>query len=293
MRKKRVVALATCREMPEPDRDQALLLAALAHAGVEARMLAWDESGSVQALREIALCVVRSTWNYHLQLDRFRVWLASAAAATRLENPLPLMEWNLHKRYLLELEESGVPTVPSVFLQQDTQPDLARLIAERDWKDFVIKPAVSAASYKTQRFTLDAMEEAQAFMNQLLLERDSMVQRTIPSAEIGGERCLIQLGGEWSHVVEKQARFQGAEERVSTGRPPTREEIQLGERALACSPAAKLPTLYARVDMFACEKDELMISELELIEPSLYFAEQPAALTRFVDLIVERLDNPG
>jgi hypothetical protein len=36
------VDLATCRVLPEPDPDQALLLRALAGAGIDARMRAWD-----------------------------------------------------------------------------------------------------------------------------------------------------------------------------------------------------------------------------------------------------------
>jgi hypothetical protein len=37
------VALITCRNIPEPDHDEELLLAALRETGLQAEMLAWDD----------------------------------------------------------------------------------------------------------------------------------------------------------------------------------------------------------------------------------------------------------
>ena len=79
------VALVTCAVLPEPDPDEDLLLEALRAAGVEARMLAWDDPRGDPAALD--LCVLRSTWNYYRDATAFRAWIDRAAAATRVLNP--------------------------------------------------------------------------------------------------------------------------------------------------------------------------------------------------------------
>jgi hypothetical protein len=44
--------------------------------------------------------------------------------------------------------------------------------------------------------------------------------------------------------------------------------------------------LYARVDLMPDAEEGPMVSELELIEPSLYLRQSPVALDRFVRAIV-------
>jgi hypothetical protein len=72
------VALLTCRELPEPDPDQDLLLSALHDAGMAARMLAWDDADAAQA--EVDLCVIRSTWNYFESPEPFLRWVERPAS---------------------------------------------------------------------------------------------------------------------------------------------------------------------------------------------------------------------
>ena len=46
--------------------------------------------------------------------------------------------------------------------------------------------------------------------------------------------------------------------------------------------------LYARIDMVRDAENRPMLSEVELIEPSLFFRESPRALERFVAAIARR-----
>jgi len=124
------VALATCRELPEPDPDQELLLAALRAADVDAEMLSWDDSrGSGEAFRTIEsdvfdLCVIRSTWNYYHDWTAFRAWLEHVARATTLANPVDVLRWNLHKRYLAELARRDVSIVPTAWVERGSHAKL-------------------------------------------------------------------------------------------------------------------------------------------------------------------------
>ena len=274
------VALATCTTLPEPDPDAEPLLDALAAAGVDAEMVAWDRPGSTVA--GFDACVFRSTWNYHLHLDRFLEWVDRAATVTRLHNPAGIVRWNHHKRYLHELDAAGVPIVPTRFVPSGHRASLHQLVAEHGWTDVVVKPAVSASSFRTQRFGAGEHGAGQQFLATLGEDRDAMVQPYLPSVETHGERALIRIDGEWTHAVRKQPRFAGADESVPAPIEPASDEIDLGERALA---AIGGDLLYARVDVMRDALDAPVVSELELIEPSLYLAQHAPAAIRLANAI--------
>jgi len=277
------IGLVTCRRLPEPDADQELLLAALRARGHAAELLPWDEPAAEPAAFD--LCVLRSCWNYHERPEDFRAWIERAERTTRLANPAPIVRGNLHKGYLAQLERDGVPIVPTVWLARGTAPSLARIVAERDWPDVVVKPAISAGSFRTRRFRRDELDAGEAFLGQLAAERDALVQPYVDAVEAGGERALVWIGGAFTHLVEKRPRFAGQDEQVSAARELSAEERRFGARALR---GLEERLLYARVDVFRDADGELRLSELELIEPSLFLLQCPAALARFVRAIEDQ-----
>lgn len=277
------VALATCRELPEPDHDQPLLLDALAREGLDASMLAWDEPAARP--EDFDLVVLRSTWNYHHAPEAFVAWCERVAKATRLENPIAVVRENVDKRYLLALEARGLAIVPTVHLPQGEIPSVAALSAERGWTDIVVKPSVSAGSHRTARFGASNLHEADAFARELAKERGVLVQRWMPSVEGYGERSLIHVDGELTHAVRKSPRFANGEESVTGPMPIADDERAFAARALA-SVSSEL--LYARVDVVRDEEGVLRLMELELLEPSLHLGRSEAALQRFVKAIRRR-----
>jgi hypothetical protein len=278
------VALVTCRTPPEPDPDQEPLLAALRRSGVEAEMLAWDDPDARPEAFD--LCVLRSCWNYHLRPEEFLAWIERTAAATRLANSATVVRWNLHKRYLTELEASGLPIVPTAFVARGTRVSFAETLRREGWGEAVIKPCVSGGSYRTRRFELRDGLEAQEFLDELVRERDAMIQRYMPSVERKGEKALVWIAGRWTHSVEKAPRFQGGEEHVSEAIVPGQAELDIAARVLASLPERWLADLlYARLDLIASDGRAPLVSELELIEPSLFLLQHPPALERFVEAI--------
>lgn len=271
------IALATCARLPEPDPDQDLLLRALGAAGVEARLVPWD--GPPVDWREHRLCLLRSTWNYYLRPAAFLDWLAGAERSTRVLNPPPLVRWNLHKGYLLELEAAGLPVVPTALLPRGSAVELETLCAERGWSEVVIKPAVSAASWRTRHFRRDDRVAARRFLAQTVAELDVLVQPFEPAFAREGERALVWIDGEFTHAVTKRPRYAGEDEAVSSASPLSPLELEFGRRVLA--PYAS-ELAYARVDVILGADGRLLLSELELVEPSLFLAQEPAALARLV-----------
>jgi hypothetical protein len=280
------IALITCDVLPEPDPDAASIAAGLDAAGLSHTMLAWDDPSADPAVAPVA--VFRSCWNYPWMLDRFAAWLTAADRATRLLNGLDVVRWNLHKSYLLDLHAAGIPTIPTEVVRQGSAETLPELLARRGWDDVVVKPAVSAGSFRTKRCGADGQDH----LASLLELGDALVQPYLPSVEGYGERAMVWLDGELSHAIRKTVRWQGDEECVSAEATPISDaEAEVAAAAVTVA-QARGDLLYARVDVAPDGSGQPVVMELELIEPSLFFPQGgPAALERFVAGIRARL--PG
>jgi hypothetical protein len=273
------VALATATSIRKEDFDEAPLVAALHTAGVASRVLAWDDPAAQPGFAAASVCVLRSTWNYVPKYAEFLPWIDACAAVTQLWNPAPVVRWNSHKRYLLELEARGIPIVPTRLVPAGVVPPLAELIG--DWEQVVVKPAVSAGSLNTIRVRRDALPQGDAHL--LAMKRDMLVQRYEPAVEGYGERSLIWIDGAFTHAVRKNPRFADDGEYVSElAVPIADDERALAERVLAAAPQ---PLLYARVDLVRDPQGRPRLMELELIEPSLFFAQHRPAAARLAAAI--------
>ena len=282
------VAIATCVTLPEPDPDQDLMLSALRDAGLDAQLAAWDDASIDWTIFD--LCVIRSTWNYHQHLAAFTDWLESASDATLLVNPASVVRWNLHKGYLREFEAAGLPIVPTAFAEAGEPFDLANALDGRGWTDIVVKPCVSAGSARTRRYTDGRSPEAAAFLASITERDDAMIQPFIPSVADGGERSAVWIGGEPTHAIVKQPRFDTDDESVSDALPVTEAERDMLER---CLDLAGDGLLYARLDTMRHADGTLLISELELIEPSLFLLQSEAATARFVSAVCDLAGATG
>lgn len=284
----RDVALVTYAGLPELDPDDRPLAAALRTRGLAVDVVRWDDPD--YAWHETRLVFLRNPWDYFQRLDEFLTWAERVSAVTRLENPLPLLRWNLHKGYLVELAGRGAPVVPTALLARGAACDLAALAAARGWHDLVVKPAVSADSWETHVVRAGDLAAGQAIVDRLLPARDLLVQPFLDAVEELGERCLVFIEGRFSHAVRKNAltrggRWAGLPEGEPVEAAP--EEIAAGERVLA---AARLGApLYARVDLIRDPAGEPRLLELELAEPTLFLADAPHGLARLVDAVERRV----
>jgi hypothetical protein len=278
------VALATCRVLPEPDTDEAPTLAALRAAGVDAGTLAWDDPAADFSVAR--LTVLRATWNYPEDPRGFLAWVERTAAVTEMWNPLAAVRWNLHKRYLLELERAGVPVVPTVLVRQGEAVTLAEVLADRGWSDVVIKPAISAASRLTLRSGPETRAAGEAHLRKLAAREDVLVQPYVPSVEGHGERALVWIDGMLTHAVRKSPRFFGGDESVVGPLPISPAEAEVARAALA---VVDSPLLYARIDVAPGVDGTPQVMEFELMEPSLFFRYSSDALERFVRAVGRRL----
>lgn len=297
------IALVGCADLPDPDHDEAPALEALRAAGHEAEAIAWDATASPRGGPGVDagpdpshdpaafdLCVLRATWNYIHQPEAFLAWVVHATGVSAVWNPAPIVRRNHHKRYLTELASEGVRTVPSILLPRGTGVKLDRLVreagwTERGWHGVVLKPAIGGWSWGVRAFPAD-LDAAQRDLEERGVEQDLIVQPVVPGYGEGRERSIVWIDHEVTHAVAKRPRLEGELESATLASPPTAAELELVEGCVA--PLSQW-LLYARIDVVPDADGEPMVSELELIEPSLYFFLHPPALEPFVRGVERRL----
>ena len=261
------IALVTCKHRKEPDPDEHLLLSAVHEAGLECEWIAWDDEDHTPEAFD--LCVLRTTWNFYENVDAFRAWIDRAARGSRLLNPAPLVHANLHKGYLEGLEARGLPVIPTRWSPKG-RPLAIDAPAEHG---IVVKPCISASSFGTRRFGPDELDAARAFASEMAKEHDMMVQPAMEGFVHPGERSLVWIDGAFTHAVTKRARYAGDAESIARAGPLSELEQAFGARVLATTDTS---LFYARVDMIL-EAGRPVLSELELIEPSLFLRHHPPA----------------
>jgi glutathione synthase/RimK-type ligase-like ATP-grasp enzyme len=281
------IVLATASSIRKEDFDAQPLLEALATRDLDAKVLAWDEPGDQAGFAQARACVLRSTWNYVQKYDQFLPWIDWCARVTMLWNPAPVVRWNAHKQYLLELEARGLPVVPTKLVRRGEDAAAVLAGAFDAWGAIVVKPAVSAGSFGTIRANAGERAVAAAHLDAFLPERDMLIQRFEPAVNDHGERSLIWIDGAFSHAIRKNPRFVGQEESVSNlAMPIASDERTLAERVLAVVPQ---PLLYARIDLVRDADGQPQVMEVELIEPSLFFAQHPGSADRIAAAIADRV----
>lgn len=284
------VAIVTCERLRQLDPDEAMVLPRLEERGITAKPVVWDDA--TVDWRDFGATVIRCPWDYAPRRREFVDW---AHRVPRLHNSAHLVEWNTDKRYLADLAAAGIPVVPTTWMPPDGN---VRLPDDGHW---VFKPSVGAGSKDAGRYDMGLPNQArQAAEHVVRLQRDGltvMAQPYITQVDAHGERALVYLDGAYSHTVRKSAMLTGPyrgldalyQPETITAAEPAPGDRELAERALAAIPADRAP-LYARVDIVDSATGPLVL-ELEVTEPSLFFAWCPPAAGRFADAIAARI--PG
>jgi O-ureido-D-serine cyclo-ligase len=284
-----LVGLVSAQAARGLDPDMPPLLEAFAEAAVPAEIVYWDDPSVDWARFDLAL--LRSTWDYTERLPEFLDWVHRTAARTRLQNPEAVVRWNCDKHYLRELTSAGLPVVPTQFVEPGEEPAeaLRAFLGRHSDAELVVKPAVGAGSRDTRRHSREAATEILAHVEPLLTAgRSVMLQPYLEGVDHHGETALIFIDGSFSHAARKgpllpkgaaasEALF--APEDISA-RLPSADERALGARLMRELPFGEL--LYARVDLIRDGAGSPCLLELELTEPSLFFAHAAGSAARYV-----------
>jgi len=237
--------------------------------------------------------IFRSTWDYFDQFSNFRNWLELVKEQCYLINPYEQINWNLDKHYLLDLQKLDLPIVESVFVSKKTQLNLETISKSKNWKDIVIKPTISGAARHTYHLKNDEIKKFQDKWLSLTNNEDFMVQEFQKNILSTGEIAVMLFGGEYSHSVLKKAKkgdfrvqddFGGSVEIIN----PSLEIIELAEKTVK---SLKTMPLYARVDIIFDNGSNPVISELELIEPELWFRFKEESAFKLAEIVKDFLNK--
>ncbi len=286
------VALVTATAALGTDDDLEPLLAALAAAGVDADAPCWDDPEVEWGAYR--LVVMRSPWDYVPRYAEFLAWLDRVEALAPVLNPPATIRWSTDKRYLADLATSGVPVVPTTFLDPNDSGAAARALDALGPGEHVVKPTVSAGSKDTMRHSTPGgvRDHARALLN---AGRGVMVQPYLAAIDTYGETGLVYFDAELSHAFRKAPilaldapptdEFYAPEE--ISGREPSAAERAVGAATIAACGGSEL--LYGRVDLVPGPDGAPLVLEVELAEPSYFVRVAPTAAGRFAAAVRRRL----
>jgi len=287
----RKIALATSNEYADLTADNRELLNKLLFWGVDVEPIVWS-SRDLQWNQYDAV-FIRSCWDYHLHYDEFLKWIDLLEnEGVAVFNSPAILRWNSNKRYLRELREKGINLVPTVWMDKNSSVPLQEILNQNGWGKAVIKPCIAADAYGTCLTSENASRDEEMLRAMLEKHGDIIVQKFIPEIQKFGEWSFIFFDGQFSHAVIKkphegdfrvQEKFGG----TSKGQRPPRELVAQASKALQVLPDAGL---YARVDAIQVDRTLLLV-ELEMLEPTLFFDRHPKAVTRFADCILTRVNE--
>lgn len=233
----------------------------------------------------------RSVWDYTSRYDEFIAFLHRIDKVTQLMNPLSTILWNLDKHYLRDLHEHGIGIPSTLYIEKGSGWTLKESFERNGSAEAILKPAMSAGARHTYRLNAENLAEYEQIFRQLVEAETMMMQPFLPSVLTHGEVTLMVIGGKFTHAIRKTAKagdfrvqddFGGTVHRYV----PTEEEIAFAERTVSvCSPHP----LYARVDMLRDDDGRLVVSELEAVEPELWFRFHPEAAERLAEVIERQL----
>ena len=266
-------------------KEDGLVMEALEGHSLKTKKVAWSDASFDWSSTKIAL--FRTTWDYAEKFTEFSDWLMEVSMKTKLVNDYETIIWNLDKHYLDDLKNEGVNIVETCFLEPGDQRSLQEIHTELGWERTVLKPAISAAAKDTFKLNLDDLEEYEEQYASLIQDESMLLQPFQDDVINRGEISLMLIGGVYTHAVLKVAKpgdFRVQDDFGGTVEDyiPTQAEIDL---AVAACNACEYTPQYARVDIVNDNDGNPAVSELELVEPEMWFRKNENAAKLLADQI--------
>lgn len=271
---KRIVFLS-CDNLDGYVTDDELVLPVLKKAGWTVDVKSWTDNCDWSVYKA---ALIRTTWDYTQHLDKFLEKMKVIAAQTKLVNSIETVIWNSRKKYLKDLNDWGLRTIPTEF---NWPNDWNELFDKWKTGTIMVKPQVGANSSGTHTITPTNIPTAPLFNEAPLIQpfREKIFTE--------GELSFHFFNRKFSHAVRKIPKsgdFRVQEEHGGTILSENPSEKDLADATaiyLAVEQNLKQPTLFHRVDVVKNNENEMEIMEVELVEPSLYFRTHKDAPANF------------
>lgn len=260
--------------------------------GWECNFIPWDKKNV--DWNNFDLAIIRSTWDYQDNIKKFLKVLSHIDSSNCiLQNSLDLIKWNIDKTYLEVLSQRGIEIVPSLFFNKFSSDKLKKSFSYFSTTKLIIKPCISANADDTFILKKDKYANMLSKLERLFDNRKFIVQPFIDNIIIEGEYSLIFFKKKHSHTLLKRPKkddFRVQEEHGGELHFITNTNRRMLETAINIINELPDDSLYSRIDFVRNEKS-LLLMEIELIEPSLYFNLNPKAAYTFSSVIHENFIN--
>jgi glutathione synthase/RimK-type ligase-like ATP-grasp enzyme len=278
------LAIARCNSWDETFECDQILLDTLDAQNIDYDYLSWDSD--FKKFKQADAVVIRMILDYPKRITEFRAWLDSLEReGLKVINPVPLMRWNIHKEYLVELSEKGV-SIPKIYMGVLDRAGIADIMDNEGWEFAVLKRTIGSGGREMELVD-------RALINQEFIaknKRDYLLQEYIPEIKTAGETSMLFFNGKFSHAIVKMPK--DGEFRIHSwyGGDRNPAKVSKKDQKWAQDILDKLPEKagYARIDAIL-GKEENYLMEVEVIEPDLYFAQDNKAANRYIDMIKSQI----
>lgn len=271
--------------MPDPGdfvTDYDVSYAAMAALGWDVTTVPWRNNGvDWNRFDAVYIC---TPWDYPQHLAEFIALLETIEESTALlVNPLSLVHWSLQKTYLRDLEQRGVPIVPSLWFEAFDAADVTECFDAFSTTKVVIKPQIGTNATDASLLQSPLSAAQLSRLAETFCDRPFFVQPFVESIRTEGEYSLFYFGGDYSHAtvkIPKAGDFRVQEEHGAEvlSIEPEDELLLAGTRVLS---AVEPQPVYVRIDLVRGDDAIFRVMELEMIEPSLYLRMDDGAAGRF------------
>ncbi len=226
----------------------------------------WDSVDDIAKLNEFDLVYLSSLGPIEGRKQELLNFIRNLGGLeTKVINDPETMIENFDKRYLLFLQENGIPVIPTTEVSNSTQEDLSN-ISFPNYTETIVKPRYfserSLGLMKTSEIdTEEEWEDYKAKYGELVL-----AQPFIPTIQKTGERSVVFVGDTYSHTVRRpreQRWDHFGTVRASHQASATKQELDTAERILST------PYHISRFD-FIADNGTPLISEVEMINPNMW-----------------------
>ena len=240
---------------------------------------------------ETNIILFRTNWDYFERYSEFREWVTHASTKTKFVNSIDLLNWNVDKHYLSNLADKKIRIRPTRFIPKGSSLSLEELHNFTGWTHSVVKPTIGGAARHTYDITQENLPIVSNKLVELMKNEDFMIQPFQNSVPVDGELSLMFFGDNFSHAVLKKAKngdFRVQDDYGGTVHKHIASDKEI-EFAYEVVKACPEKPAYARIDMIEDNDGELAVSELELIEPELWFRFRPEAADLLAEEVISRL----
>lgn len=269
--------------------EDALVCEALKSEGLKVNRKAWNDPefdwSNTKAI------MFRTTWDYFDDFDEFSNWLNDVSKVTTLMNSEATVRWNIDKHYLKDLKNNGGHIAETLFIEKGTDCNLEDLHTKMNCETTILKPYISGAARHTYKLNSDNLNHYESIFQDLIAQEAMMLQPFQHKIVTEGEVSMMVFNGVFTHAILKKAKagdFRVQDDFGGTiyNYSPSEKEIKFAIEAVhACD---EMP-LYARVDIFNDNSGKIALAELELIEPELWFRNNPEAANVLAKATKEKL----